>query len=39
VMDICERVDPVMVETGPGHVARCHLFQQPEEIQNPTRIE
>jgi peptide/nickel transport system ATP-binding protein len=31
-MGICERVDPVMVETGAGHVARCHLFEQPEEI-------
>jgi peptide/nickel transport system ATP-binding protein len=29
VMDICKQVDPVMVETGPGHIARCHLFEQP----------
>ncbi len=29
VMDICKRVDPVMVETGPGHKVRCHLFEQP----------
>ena len=29
VMDICKQVDPVMVETGPGHVVRCHLFEQP----------
>ncbi|NOZ70817.1 MAG: ABC transporter ATP-binding protein [Chloroflexi bacterium] len=28
-MEICERVDPVSVETGPGHTVRCHLFQQP----------
>jgi peptide/nickel transport system ATP-binding protein len=28
VMDICKQVDPVMVETGAGHVARCHLFEQ-----------
>lgn len=31
VMDICNKVDPVMVETQPGHIARCHLFEQPEE--------
>jgi peptide/nickel transport system ATP-binding protein len=31
-MDICKRVDPVMVETGVGHIARCHLFEQPEKI-------
>jgi len=29
VMDVCKRVDPVMVETGAGHVARCHLFDSP----------
>ena len=29
VMDICKQVDPVMVEIGPGHIARCHLFEQP----------
>ena len=28
---VCKQVDPVMVETGVGHVARCHLFDQPEE--------
>jgi peptide/nickel transport system ATP-binding protein len=33
-MDICQQVDPVMVETGPGHVVRCHLFEQPAEIGN-----
>lgn len=29
VMDICKQVDPVMVEVKPGHIARCHLFEQP----------
>ena len=29
VMDICKQVDPVMVTTGPGHIVRCHLFEQP----------
>jgi peptide/nickel transport system ATP-binding protein len=29
-MDICMRVDPVMVEVDPGHTVRCHLFGQPE---------
>ncbi len=32
VMDICSRVDPVLVETGSGHIARCHLFEQPPEL-------
>lgn len=32
VMDICRQVDPVMVETGSGHIARCHLFEQPTEV-------
>ena len=27
--DICRSVDPVMVEGGPRHMVRCHLFQQP----------
>ncbi len=38
VMDICKQVDPVMVETRPGHIARCHLFEQPGEVidQNQT---
>jgi len=26
-MDICTKVDPVMVEIGEGHVTRCHLYQ------------
>jgi oligopeptide/dipeptide ABC transporter ATP-binding protein len=34
VMDICKQVDPVMVETGPRHIARCHLFEQSEEFMN-----
>ncbi|MFQ5595188.1 MAG: ABC transporter ATP-binding protein [Anaerolineae bacterium] len=29
VMEVCRQVDPVMVETGVGHVARCHLFDNP----------
>jgi peptide/nickel transport system ATP-binding protein len=29
VMDVCKQVDPVMVETQPNHIARCHLFEQP----------
>lgn len=29
VMDICRQVDPVMVEAGPSHMVRCHLFPQP----------
>lgn len=32
VMDICKQVDPVMVEIGPGHIARCHLFEQPATV-------
>ena len=28
-MDVCRRVDPVMVEGAPGHQVRCHLFPQP----------
>ncbi|MFQ5922555.1 MAG: ABC transporter ATP-binding protein [Anaerolineales bacterium] len=32
VMDICKEVDPVMVETGPAHTARCHLFEQPANL-------
>lgn len=26
VMDLCSRVDPVMVEVETGHTVRCHLF-------------
>ncbi len=29
VMDICHAVDPMMVEAGPDHKVRCHLFNQP----------
>jgi peptide/nickel transport system ATP-binding protein len=31
VMDVCRQVDPVMVDVGNhhGHIARCHLFEQP----------
>ena len=29
IMDICTQIDPVMVEAGPSHSARCHLFSQP----------
>lgn len=29
VMDICSRVDPLMVDTGGGHAVRCHLFPGP----------
>lgn len=29
VMDICSKIDPVMVEAGKGHTVRCHLFPQP----------
>jgi len=28
-MDICSRVDPVMVEVEEGHPVRCHLFPGP----------
>ncbi|MGA2763287.1 MAG: ABC transporter ATP-binding protein [Spirochaetia bacterium] len=28
VMDICRRVDPVMVEGAPGHQVRCHLYER-----------
>jgi oligopeptide/dipeptide ABC transporter ATP-binding protein len=39
VMDICKRVDPVMMELEPGHIARCHLFEQPAEIVNQAQAE
>ena len=32
VMDICKQIDPVMVDTGAGHIARCHLFEQPVDV-------
>jgi peptide/nickel transport system ATP-binding protein len=28
-MEICTRVDPVMVEIAEGHMVRCHLFPPP----------
>jgi len=27
-MQVCNQVDPDMVETSPGHLVRCHLYQQ-----------
>jgi peptide/nickel transport system ATP-binding protein len=39
VMDICRQVDPVMVDTGSGHTARCHLFEQPAELVAPSLAE
>lgn len=32
VMEICKQVDPVMVETEAGHIARCFLLDQPPEV-------
>ena len=32
VMDVCRQVDPAMVDAGPGHKVRCHLFAQPTSI-------
>jgi peptide/nickel transport system ATP-binding protein len=34
VMDICKQVDPLMVEIGPGHIARCHLFEQSATVSS-----
>ncbi len=28
-MEICDQVDPVMVDGGEGHTVRCHLYDQP----------
>jgi len=39
VMDVCMQIDPVMVDTGPGHTARCHLFEQPAELVAPSFAE
>jgi peptide/nickel transport system ATP-binding protein len=39
VMDICKHVDPVMAEIKTGHVARCHLFEQPAEVINQVHTE
>ncbi len=30
-MEVCSRVDPVMVEVEEGHTVRCHLYGQSEE--------
>jgi peptide/nickel transport system ATP-binding protein len=30
-MDICSKVDPVMVEMEAGHTVRCHLYDQPDQ--------
>jgi peptide/nickel transport system ATP-binding protein len=30
VMDICSKIDPVMVSAGTGHLIRCHLFPQTD---------
>jgi len=32
-MDICKRVDPVMVQGAPGHEVRCHLYGTRETKQ------
>jgi peptide/nickel transport system ATP-binding protein len=29
VMDVCSKVDPLMVPVGEEHTVRCHLFPQP----------
>jgi peptide/nickel transport system ATP-binding protein len=31
-MEVCSRVDPVMVEMEEGHIVRCHLHGQPDEV-------
>jgi len=33
-MDICSKVDPVMVEVEEEHTVRCHLFSQPALASN-----
>lgn len=32
VMDVCRHIDPAMVEQGPGHQVRCHLYAQPASL-------
>ncbi len=39
VMDICKRVDPEMVETTAGHIARCHLLEQPADLVDRSQAE
>jgi oligopeptide/dipeptide ABC transporter ATP-binding protein len=34
VKDICYKDDPVMIEVGKAHTARCHLFDQPAQLIN-----
>jgi peptide/nickel transport system ATP-binding protein len=29
VMDVCSKIDPMMVSAREGHTVRCHLFPQP----------
>lgn len=29
VMDVCSKIDPMMVPASEGHTVRCHLFPQP----------
>jgi len=31
-MEVCSRVDPVMIEVEEGHIVRCHLHGQPDEV-------
>ncbi len=33
-MEICTRIDPVMVQVGEGHLVRCHLHGQPGEASH-----
>ena len=30
-MEVCQRVDPIMVEVAPGHRVRCHLYPMSDE--------
>ena len=29
-MDVCDQIDPTMVDIGGGHTVRCHLFPPPD---------
>jgi oligopeptide transport system ATP-binding protein len=33
VMDVCRRVEPMLLPAGPGQAAACHLVNPPEESQ------